>query len=196
MQIIGARIWTTNLLFINHLLPVLSTKSKVGKTTDGKHESSSNFGKTLTLMKGKSLVCLCAAAAVVVFSSPPRPLSSLWLVDCKYWQAGVRVIITTTLTVGSSIVVLHSLRYHLSGMDLRRLTPLGLKGPPMGAGGGGGGGGAPIEAAQSSSHRVPGAAAHSFSCPPQMQQPSPASHSLERKTNVIKCDCDVLIKKY
>lgn len=61
------------------------------------------------------------------------------------------------LTVGSSIAVLHSLRYHLSSMDLRRLTPVGLgdvrtvslKGWQNRAGGGGS---APIEAVQSSSH--------------------------------------------
>lgn len=61
------------------------------------------------------------------------------------------------LTVGSSIAVLQSLQYHLSGMDLRRLTPVGLgavrtaslKGWQNRAGGGVS---APIEAAQSSSH--------------------------------------------
>lgn len=82
-------------------------------------------------------------------------------------------------------MVLRSLRYHLSGMDLRRLTPLGLKGPAMGARGGGGGEDAPIEAAHSSSHGEPGAAAHAFSCIGQTQQPSPASHSLAQKN---KCD--------
>lgn len=111
-------------------------------------------------------------------------------------MAGFCVIITTSLTVGSSIAVLRSLRYHLSGMDLRRLTPLGLKGPPVGAGGGED---APIDAAQSSSHGEPGAAAaaHSFSCIAQTQEPPrlPPVHS-HRKTSVIKCDCDVLIKKY
>lgn len=74
-------------------------------------------------------------------------------------------------------MAVRSLRYHLSGMDLRRLKPLGLRGPPMGAGGGED---APIEAAQSSSHGEPGAAAHSFSCVAQARRPSPASHSLAR----------------
>lgn len=95
-------------------------------------------------------------------------------------------------------MVLHSLRYHLPGMDLGRLTPLGLKGPPMGARGGGG---APIEAAQSSSHGVAGAAAHSLSHaspspPPNATTLARLSFTRTEKTSVIKCNCDVLIKKY
>ncbi len=61
------------------------------------------------------------------------------------------------LTVGSSIAVLASLQYHLSSMDLWRLTPVGLgdvhttslKGWQNRVGGGVSG---PIEAVQSSSH--------------------------------------------
>lgn len=86
------------------------------------------YRKSLTLVFRSSLshffnetqqkFCLLKSLCVNFFPS-------LWLVDCKYWRAGV-CDHHNKLTVGSSIAVLHSLQYHLSTMDLWRLMPVGL----------------------------------------------------------------------
>lgn len=119
--------------------------------------------------------------------------------DCKYWQAGV-CDHHNKLTVGSSIAVLHSLQYHLSTMDLWRLTPVGLgdvrtaslKGWQYRAGGG-------VSAqlklfshlhTQNKDWQSGATLFHSLSLSHKHTQ------TLTEKTSVIKWDCDVLIKKY
>ncbi len=117
----------------------------------------------------------------------PLPKQTLWLVDCEYWQPGV-CDHHNKLTVGSLIAALPSLQYHLSRMDLWRLTPVGLGDVHIASLKGWqnrvrGGVSAPIEAAQSSSHtewrlvEYP----HCFSCSPSLSFSLSHTHTHTQK---------------